>query len=108
MICLDNDILDKSTMRAIKMCITGMRTEEITSEYMIDQESGDMKLVKQKKIEKRIPPNPDLIKLIYQKVSNNVCNYDELSDEELEQEKRRLLKELKEEEDASGESENSN
>lgn len=85
-------------MKALKQCITGMVVEEITTEYALDDESGKMKMTKQKKVEKKIPPNPDLIKLIYQKVTDNNSGYDKLTDEELEKEKQRLLKILKEKE----------
>ena len=48
--------------------------------------------------EKNLPPNSDIIKLVYQQVVETKVNYDKLTDEELEQEKQRLLKELKEQE----------
>lgn len=58
-----------------------------------------MKIVKQKVSEKTVPPNTDIIKLIYQQ--NQIKdNYSQFTDEELEQEKQRLLKQLKEENDA--------
>lgn len=65
-----------------------------------------MKLVKQKVNEKNLPPNSDIIKLIYQKFSDNTVNYEKMSDTELEEEKQRLLEELKEEENASRTSKN--
>ncbi|MCQ2564857.1 MAG: hypothetical protein MJ152_03270 [Clostridia bacterium] len=83
-------------MKALKQCITGMVVEEVTTEYVLDDESGEMKMTNQKMVEKKIPPNPDLIKLIYQKVSDADSGYDKLTDEELEKEKQRLLKMLKE------------
>lgn len=96
--------MDSSTIKAIKQCITGMKTEEITSEYVRDDETGKMIMVKQKKIEKNLPPNSDLIKIIYQKLTEKTTNYNQLSDEDLEKEKQRLLKQLKEKENASGKS----
>ena len=62
-----------------------------------------MKIVKQKVNEKSLPPNVDLLKLIYPTL-NQKTNYEELSDEELEKEKQRLLKQLKEKENAGGKS----
>ncbi len=59
-----------------------------------------MKLIKQKINEKNLPPNPDIIKLIFAKTE--VQDYENLSDEELLKERERLLKILQEEEDDSG------
>lgn len=58
-----------------------------------------MKLVKKKVNEKSLPPNIDLIKIILQQIKEDddkKYDYDKMSDEELEQERQRLLKELKE------------
>lgn len=58
-----------------------------------------MKLVKKKVNEKSLPPNIDLIKIIFQQIKeedDKKYDYDKMSDEELEQERQRLLKELKE------------
>lgn len=101
-------ILDLNTLKALKQCITGMTTEEITSEFVRDDESGKMIMVKQKKVEKNLPPNTDLIKLIYQKLSEKTIDYNKLSDEDLEKEKQRLLKQLKEKEDVSRKSKTKN
>lgn len=54
-----------------------------------------MVMVKQKVSEKTIPPNPDLMKLIFQKLNDEQTDYNSLSDEELRKEKLRLLRELK-------------
>ena len=64
-----------------------------------------MKLIKQKKVEKNIPPNTDIIKLIYQKAEDKT-DYNQMSDEELEQTKQRLLKQLKEKTNDSSTSKN--
>ena len=76
-----------------------MTTKEVTTEYVLDEETGNMKIVKQKVNEKSLPPNVDLLKLIYPSL-NQKQTYEELSDEELEKEKQRLLNLLKEKEDA--------
>lgn len=63
-----------------------------------------MKLVKKKVNEKSLPPNVDLIKIIFQQIrddQNKELDYDKMSDEELEKERQRLLKELKEMENDS-------
>ena len=68
----------------------------------MDEESGTLKIVKQKVSEKNLPPNVDLLKLIYPHLINVKTDYNKLTDEELEAEKQRLLKELKEKESVSG------
>ena len=70
-----------------------------------------MKLVKKKVNEKSLPPNADLIKIIFQQIrdeQNKELDYDRLTDEELENERQRLLKELKEMENDSRKSKSSN
>lgn len=69
---------------------------------MLDDETGKMKIVKQKVNEKSLPPNVDLLKLIYPHMIEKKVDYESLTDEELEQEKQRLLKELKESESVGG------
>ncbi len=69
-----------------------------------------MKLVKKKVNEKSLPPNVDLIKIIFQQIrddQNKELDYDKMSDEELEKERQRLLKELKEMENDSRKSKSS-
>lgn len=71
----------------------------------MDSETNEMKLVKKKVNEKSLPPNADLIKIIFQQIrdeQNKELDYDKLTDEELEKERVRLLKELKEMENDSG------
>ena len=77
-----------------------MVTKEEVKEYVLDEETGKMKLIKQKIKKNTVPPNTDIIKLLYtqQKLEDN---YESLSDEELRQEKQKLLSQLKEEDDDS-------
>lgn len=77
----------------------------------MDSETNEMKLVKKKVNEKSLPPNADLIKIIFQQIrdeQNKEFDYDRLTDEELENERQRLLKELKEMENESRKSKSSN
>jgi len=69
-------------------------------EYVLDEETGKMKLVKQKVKKNTIPPNTDIIKLIYNQQQKEE-NYEALTDEQLKQEKQKLLTQLKEEGDDS-------
>lgn len=89
--------MNVETLKALKLCIKGIKTIETTTEYALDEESGKLKIVKQKVCEKNIPPNVDLLKLIYPQLEQKT-DYNSLTDEELEKEKQRLLKELKEKE----------
>lgn len=84
----ENDVIDTLLKRALGY----EQTEEIT-EYVID-EDGNKRAVKEKKQVKTIPPDVNAIKLYLEKLEkqNALCN---LTDEELEIEKERLLKELK-------------
>lgn len=90
------------TLKALKDCITGITTKETTTEYCIDNETGDLKVVKQKVNEKTLPPNSDLMKLIFAQMEEEKTDYNQLTDAQLEDEKQRLLKLLKEENNASG------
>lgn len=89
-------------MKALKQTLTGLTVKETTTEYVLDDETGKMKMVKQKVQEKTLPPNVDLMKVVYQQIVEPKSGYDDMSDEELEKEKQRLLKELKESENVGG------
>lgn len=89
-------MFDESTLKALKKCINGLTAKEVTTEYGIDEETGKLKIVKQKVNEKSVPPNVDILKFVYQHFVEETVDYNKLSDEELEDEKQRLLKELKE------------
>ena len=98
--------MDLETLKALKLCIRGLTTKEVVTEYAVDDETGKLKIIKQKVSEKNLPPNVDLLKLVYPHMVEAKTNYEKLSDEELEIEKVRLLKELKEKESVVGKSKN--
>ncbi len=85
----------------------GTTTKETTNEFVLDEETNKMKLVKQKVNEKVLPPNADIIKLFYQHFFEEEKSYESLTDEQLILEKQRLLKEL-EEENANRKNKNEN
>lgn len=99
------NLLDATTIKAIKQCVAGLTVLETTSEYLLDEDTGKMKLVKQKKVEKSIPPNTDIIKLLYQKTEEKT-DFEKYTDEELEKTKQKLLKQLKEKSNDSATSKN--
>ena len=71
----------------------------MVSEYTVDDD-GQLKMTKQKVNEKTIPPNTDIIKMVYQYYADSEPSYDKMTDEELEKEKIRLLRLLKESDNA--------
>lgn len=92
---MDN-ILDENTIKAIKSLASGLVVKEITKEYVAD-DNGDMKLVKKKVNEKMLPPSTDICKMLYANSKTNENRYKDMTDEELEKEKLRLLQELQKE-----------
>ena len=90
------EIFDKDTIQALKKLATGLIVTEITKEYAKD-DNGEMQLIKQKVNEKMLPPNTDIMKMLYQTSKETTSSYKDMTDEQLLQEKQRLLKQLKEE-----------
>ena len=82
---------EQDIKEAIMKVALGYSLEEVTEEYGV--EDGQLKLVKRKETKKDIPPDLKAVKLLL-----DDKDYSVLSDEELEQEKQKLLKQLKEEE----------
>lgn len=83
---------DEKILNAVRKVALGFSLEEITEEYGV--EDGELKLVKRRETRKDIPPDLKAVKILMEEK-----DYSALSDEELEREKNRLLKQLKEEED---------
>lgn len=78
---------DENVKGALIKCATGLSTSEVVEEFAV--EDGELKLVKKKVTKRDIPPDIKAVKLL-------LDGGDELSDEELEEEKQRLIKLLKE------------
>lgn len=83
---------DKKLNDAIMKVALGYSVEEVTEEYGV--ENGELKLVKRRETKKDIPPDLKAMKLLL-----DDKDYSALSDEELEAEKQKLLKQLKEDEE---------
>ncbi len=79
---------DKLKDAVLKVAL-GFSLEEVTEEYGV--EDGELKLVKRKETRKDIPPDLKAAKLLLEEK-----DYAALSDEELEQERQRLLLKWKE------------
>ena len=91
-----NEIFDNNTINAIKNLASGMVVKEVTEEYVAD-DNGDMKLVKKKVNKKTLPPNTDICKMLYSSVKSEEGKYKLMTDEELENEKQILLRQLQKE-----------
>ena len=91
-----NEIFDLDTMQALKKLAIGLTVREITEEYTKDDD-GNLQLIKKKVNEKMLPPNTDIMKMLYQSSKENSSKYKEMTDEQLLKEKERLLQELKNE-----------
>ena len=76
---------------ALKKCAVGLETSEIVEEFGV--EDGELKLVKRKVTKRDIPPDIKAVKMLI-----DGGGVDGLSIEELEEEKRNLLKVLNKEE----------
>ena len=86
--------LDDETFKAIKKLIKGFCVKEVVNEYVLD-DNGNKQLTKQKISKKAVPPNTDIVKMIFNKSEAQTAGFDGWSDAELEKEKQRLLKLLK-------------
>ena len=80
---------EQEIKEAIIKVALGYSLEEVTEEYGV--EDGELKLVKRKETKKDVPPDLKAVKLLMED-----RDYSVLSDEELEQEKQKLLQKLKE------------
>ncbi len=77
---------------AILKVALGFTVEEVTEEY--DAREGELKLVKRKETKKDVPPDLKAVKLLLE----DGIDYSALTDEQLEAEKQRLIRQLREEE----------
>ncbi|MDE6059570.1 MAG: hypothetical protein K2G44_06000 [Clostridia bacterium] len=82
--------MDDKIVDAVRKVALGYSLEEVTEEYGV--ENGELKLVKRRETRKDIPPDLKAVKILMDEK-----DYSALSDEELEQEKNRLLMQLQEE-----------
>ena len=88
------DELDEETFKAIKKLVKGFCLKEVVNEYVMDAD-GNKQLAKQKVSKKLVPPNTDILKMLYNKSETTTMSFEGWSDAELEKEKQRLLKILK-------------
>ena len=82
--------MEDKVIEAVRKGALGYSLEEVTEEYGV--ENGELKLVKRRETRKDIPPDLKAVKILMDEK-----DYSALSDEELEEEKNRLLMQLQEE-----------
>lgn len=80
---------DEKLNEAIRKVALGFSLAEVTEEYAAAD--GELKLVKRKETKKDVPPDLKAVKLLLEE-----RDFSALSDEELEEERQRLLRGLKE------------
>lgn len=78
---------------ALKKVALGFSVEEVTEEYGV--EDGEVKLIRRRETRKDVPPDLKAVKMLLEES----FNVSAMTDEELEAEKQRLLKLLKESKD---------
>lgn len=79
----------KNVKDALTRCAVGMNASEVVEEFTV--EDGELKLVKKKVTRRDIPPDIKAVKMLMD--SGDAAN---LTDEELEKEREKLIELLKE------------
>lgn len=99
---MDEKTVEKIRAALIKRAV-GYDTEETVEEYSSNGE--DVTMVRKKVTKKKVPPDITAAKLLLEEENDG---YAEMSDEQLEAEKTRLLKMLKEKSRGKGERKHEN
>ena len=90
--------MDKQDKNGVKSALEkralGYDATEITEEYS-DDGSGGVRMLKRKVVQKNVPPDVSALKLLLE-LNGESDRIENMSDEELEREKRRLIKILME------------
>lgn len=87
-----NESVMSELLAVVRKKAEGYVTSERVEEYT--NSDGDMQLLKCKVTQKEVPPDLSAVKLLME--MNGVDPYENMTEEELEKEKRKLIKELKE------------
>ena len=85
---ISSGVSDKDIRSAILKKALGYNATEIIEEYQ--ETDGEIRLTKKKVTKKDVPPDITAIKLLFE--DGETKNYSELTDEELDAEKQRLLR----------------
>lgn len=82
---------DEGIKKALLKCAVGFDTSEIVEEYTVDE--GELKLVKRKVTKRDVPPDIKAVKMLL----DGEADASQMSDEELEERREKLIAMLKEE-----------
>ena len=82
---------DEGLKKALIKCAVGFDTSEVVEEYAAD--GDELKLVKRKVTRRDVPPDIKAVKMLL----DGEAGVAELSDEELEERRKKLIEMLKEE-----------
>lgn len=85
--------ISKALNEAIYKKAVGYETDEIVEEYVYD-EFGDLKLNKKKVTKKYVSPDLQSVKMLLDKLKGRENRYKNYSDEQLLEEKQKLLEKL--------------
>ena len=81
---------DEGIKKALLKCAVGFDTSEVVEEYAVDGE--ELRLVKRKVTRRDVPPDIKAVKMLL----DGDTGVENLSDEELEERKKKLIELLKE------------
>lgn len=82
---------DEGIKKVLLKCAVGFDTSEIVEEYTVDE--GELKLVKRKVTKRDVPPDIKAVKMLL----DGEADASQMSDEELEERREKLIAMLKEE-----------
>ena len=82
---------DEGIKKALLKCAVGFDTSEIVEEYTVGE--GELKLVKRKVTKRDVPPDIKAVKMLL----DGEADASQMSDEELEERREKLIAMLKEE-----------
>ena len=85
----------KELSKAVMSKANGCEAREVIEEYVFDEQTEDIKLVKKKVTTKYLPPDITAVKMYLGMTQNSTDVYQKMTDAELVSEKKRLLNILK-------------
>lgn len=87
---------DDGLKKALFKCAVGFDTSEVVEEYAVDE--GELKLVKRKVTKRDVPPDIKAVKMLL----DSEADIAGMSDEELEERRKKLIEMLKEDKNEQG------
>ncbi len=87
---------DDGLKKALFKCAVGFDTSEVVEEYAVDE--GELKLVKRKVTKRDVPPDIKAVKMLL----DGEADIAGMSDEELEERRKKLIEMLKEDKNEQG------